>query len=117
MTDIAPSGQTPARPTAAAPVVFVPEMEQPRADEERDIERIVRALHGNNEYAFRKYKCGVRDVHAKSHGILRGTLEVLPDLPNELAQGVFATPRKYPVISRLSSTSGAIRSAVASAAW
>ncbi|MEP9394679.1 catalase family protein [Gordonia sp. VNQ95] len=97
-------------PTTPTPVVFVPEMEQPREDEERDIERIVRALHGNNEYAFRKYKCGVRDAHAKSHGILRGTLEVLPDLPNELAQGVFATPRKYPVISRLSSTSGAIRS-------
>ena len=33
-----------------------------------------------------------------------------PDLPDYLRQGLFATPATYPVIARLSSTSGAIRS-------
>lgn len=40
----------------------------------------------------------------------RGELRVLPDLPEHLRQGIFATPTTYPIIVRLSNTSGAIRS-------
>ncbi|MGM7647698.1 catalase family protein [Nocardia sp. JW2] len=86
------------------------DLEQPRADEERDIDRIIAVLRTNNERAFRKYKRGLRDAHAKSHGILRGELTVHAGLRPELAQGMFARPATYPVIARLSSTSGAIRS-------
>ena len=53
----------------------------------------------------------IRDAHAKSHGILYGELTVLPDLPEHLRQGIFAEPgRKYPIVARLSTTSGMIRS-------
>nr|WP_198428162.1 catalase family protein [Nocardia bovistercoris] len=86
------------------------DVEHPRADEEKDIDRIIAVLRDNNERAYRKYKHGVRDAHAKSHGILRGELTVRDGLPPELAQGMFATPATYPVIARLSSTSGVIRS-------
>ncbi|MEE4026037.1 catalase family protein [Gordonia sp. PKS22-38] len=85
-------------------------IETPRDDEDADIEKIVRVLRSNNERAYRKNKRGLRDAHAKGHGILRGELEVLDDLDDELAQGMFATPRVYPIVARLSSTSGAIRS-------
>ena len=43
-----------------------------------------------------------RGVHAKAHGLLVGELEVLPDLPLVLAQGLFASPQTYPAVLRLS---------------
>jgi hypothetical protein len=85
------------------------DLEQPRPDEDQLVKKIADALHGNNEWAFKKYRHGIRDAHAKSHGILRGELTVYPDLPQQLRQGLFATPATYPVIARLSSTSGALR--------
>ncbi|OCB58633.1 catalase [Mycobacterium vulneris] len=92
------------------PVPYSPELEQPRADEAEDIEKIVDALHKNNERAYKKFKHGLRDAHAKSHAILRGELIVNPDLPEVLAQGIFAAQRSYPVIARISTTSGVLRS-------
>lgn len=77
--------------------------------EDAIVEKMVRVLRDNNEYAYRKFKRGVRDAHAKSHGILRGELEVHAGLPDELAQGLFREPATYPVITRLSSTSGTLR--------
>jgi hypothetical protein len=43
-----------------------------------------------------------RGVHAKTHGLLQGQLQVLEDLPKELAQGLFKKGANYPVIIRLS---------------
>ena len=91
-------------------LAYSDDLERPTPDEDAIIEKIVHTLHGNNVAAYQKYHHGIRDAHAKSHGILRGDLTVYPDLPPELAQGLFATPATYPVIARLSSTAGAIRS-------
>ena len=91
-------------------VRYSEDLESRRPDENELIDKMVKVLHGNNEYAFKKYHHGIRDAHAKSHGILGGELTVYPDLPDELRQGLFATPATYPVIARLSTTAGAIRS-------
>lgn len=61
--------------------------------------RIANTVYKDSEHAQRA-------VHAKSHGLLRGTLDVLPDLPEVLAQGVFAQPGSYPLVMRLSTTPG-----------
>lgn len=45
-----------------------------------------------------------RSVHAKSHGLLRGELTVLPGLPAQLAHGIFAEAETYPLLMRISST-------------
>ena len=50
----------------------------------------------------------LRGVHAKSHGLIKAELEVLPDLPPQLAQGLFATPGRHDVIMRFSTTPGDI---------
>lgn len=85
-------------------------LERPQPDEDTYVDKIVKALHKNNEHAFKKYKHGIRDAHAKSHAALEGTLEVY-DLPEHLQQGLFSTPKKtYPIIARLSSTHPALRS-------
>ncbi|MGC4963514.1 catalase family protein [Gordonia sp. DT101] len=92
-------------------VPYDPDLERPKPDEDTYIDKIVGSLRGNNERAYRKTKRGLRDAHAKSHGILRGTLEVHDELDDELAQGLFAHGgRSFDIITRLSSTSGAIRS-------
>lgn len=44
-----------------------------------------------------------RAVHAKGHALLDGTLAVEPDLPPELAHGLFARARSFPVRIRISS--------------
>lgn len=91
-------------------VRYSEDLESPRPDEGELIDKMIKVLHSNNEWAFKKYHHGIRDAHAKSHGILGGELTVYPDLPDELRQGLFATPATYPVIARLSTTAGAIRS-------
>jgi Animal haem peroxidase len=100
---------TPMATDDATYLTYTDDLEQRAPDEKVVIEKMVCTLHGNNIWAYNKYQHGIRDAHAKSHGILRGELTVYPDLPPELRQGLFATPATYPVIARLSSTAGAIR--------
>lgn len=50
----------------------------------------------------------IRSVHAKSHGLLHAELCVDADLPEPLAQGVFAAPATYGAIVRLSTVPGDI---------
>jgi len=52
----------------------------------------------------------VRAVHAKSHGLLKTEFEVLPDLCEELRQGLFAKPAVYGAIMRFSTDPGDILS-------
>jgi hypothetical protein len=63
------------------------------------ITRIQKTVHEDEGHAK-------RGVHAKSHGVLVGQLTVLGNLPEELAQGMFARPASYPVILRLSTIPG-----------
>jgi hypothetical protein len=90
-------------------VAYSESLEHPSPDEDELIGKIVKALHRSNEWAFNRYKHGIRDAHAKSHAVLREELTVYAHLPEHLRQGLFATPATYPVIARLSSTYPAIR--------
>jgi hypothetical protein len=91
-------------------VAYSDEVEQQRPDEQELINSIVESFRRINELAYKRYKHGVRDQHAKSHGVLRGELTVYTDLPPHLRQGLFATPATYPVIARISTAGGEIRS-------
>ena len=55
------------------------------------------------EKVFDKHRHAVRPAHAKSHGILTGTLTVYDNLAPHLSQGLFAQAGSYPVVIRLSS--------------
>jgi Catalase len=93
-----------------------PGLETIPAGEEALIDKMISDLRANNEFQFAKSvkkrrPHAIRDAHAKSCGILRGELTVRPDIPEQYRQGMFAEPgRTYPVIARISTTSGAIRS-------
>src|SRR3954453_22086764 len=86
------------------------DLERPFPDEEQLIRQIVGAMESASRQVAAKHRHGLRDAHAKSHGILAGELRIEPDLPEHLAQGLFAAPRSYPVIVRFSPSPGDLRS-------
>jgi hypothetical protein len=57
-----------------------------------------------------KQRHTTRPVHAKSHGLLKAELTIAENLPEELRQGLFATPGSYGAILRFSTNPGDILS-------
>ncbi|WP_448639735.1 catalase family protein [Geodermatophilus sp. URMC 63] len=101
---------TTTQPTTQPYVRYRADLEQPFPDEDELVRRIGRAMERANRQVAAKRRHGLRDAHAKSHGVLAGELRVEPDLPAHLAQGLFAAPRSYPVIVRFSTLPGDLRS-------
>ena len=89
---------------------YSPSVEKPAPDEHVTFDEISRLMQHITRKMASEYRHAYRPVHAKSHGLLVGTLEVLPGLPPELAQGLFAQPAAYPVLFRFSTNPGDILS-------
>ena len=97
--------------TTSSPYVrYRADLERPFPDEEELVRQIVGTMESANRQVAAKHRHGLRDAHAKSHGILAGELRIEPDLPEHLAQGLFAAPRSHPVIVRFSTSPGDLRS-------
>ncbi len=93
--------------TPALPYLpYSPDVEQPAPDEHVTFDELSRTMQHITRHMAARYRHAYRPVHAKSHGVLVGTLEVPPELPESLAQGLFATPGSYPVILRFSTNPG-----------
>ena len=90
------------------PLAYHPAAEQPPPGEAAAIAAIDASMHAILQTTWADYGHAVRSVHAKSHGLLQGELQVLEGLPDRLAQGVFASPRSYPVVLRISTNPGDI---------
>ncbi len=90
------------------PLKYVPAHEKVEDDEAETNDELVRTLLKISHITYEDSDHAMRSVHAKSHGLLRGELQVLDRLPPELAQGLFAQVRHYPVIMRLSTSPGDI---------
>jgi catalase len=85
---------------------YSPTVEQPAADEAQTFDELSQTMQHITRTMASRYRHAYRPVHAKSHGVLLGTLEVLPNLPEHLAQGLFARTETYPVILRFSTNPG-----------
>ena len=92
----------------SSPIPYAPDIEKPIDDEAEISADLVKALLTISRKTFADTHHGLRSVHAKSHALLIGELTVEPDLPPELAQGLFATADAYPVVMRFSTTPGDI---------
>jgi hypothetical protein len=90
------------------PVRFSPSVERLDADEAKTTQGLIATIRYVTDKTFAHGGHAIRGVHAKSHGILEGYLEVDENLPSELAQGMFAKPGRYPVVMRLSTIPGDI---------
>jgi hypothetical protein len=96
------------RAQCGTPVRYRPSVEREVVDEAKSIEGLIAVNRYINEKTFADGGHAIRSVHAKSHGILQGHLEVRSDLPHDLAQGMFAKPDRYPIVMRLSTIPGDI---------
>lgn len=91
-----------------SPVPYSVDLEAPEDDEAVSIGSIQSSLTEIMEITEKDEGHAIRSVHAKSHGIVSGTLTVLDDLPAEYAQGLFATPGEHPFLLRISTNPGDI---------
>jgi len=89
---------------------YEPSIEQPRPDEAETIKAIVASIERTNAASFAARHHAIRQQHAKGQGFLKGELTVYDGLPNHLRQGMFAAAGSYPIIVRLSTAFGDIRS-------
>ncbi|WP_398498025.1 catalase family protein [Variovorax sp.] len=85
-----------------SPVLYSANVETASEDEAEVIAELRETMLKMSKTMLDHSGHATRSVHAKSFGLLRGSLEVLPGLPAELAQGLFAAPRNYHVIARFS---------------
>lgn len=90
------------------PLRYDPSVEVPEPDEADTAEALAETMLSISRTTYEDGGHGLRSVHAKSHGLLAGRLEVPADLPPVLAQGLFAQPARHRVILRLSTTPGDI---------
>jgi hypothetical protein len=90
------------------PVRYTSSIEKPETDEADTDRQLVDTLRNISDITFKDAGHALRSVHAKSHGLLRGELQVLDGLPPSLAQGMFATAGHYPVVMRFSTSPGDI---------
>ncbi len=81
-------------------------VEQPTADEHVVFDELSRTMQHITRTMASRYRHAYRPVHAKSHGVLLGEMEVIGELPEPLAQGLFAKAATYPVIMRFSTNPG-----------
>lgn len=92
----------PAMTNANLPLPYADDIETIPADEADDIERVARALESILARSQAKTGRFRADVHVKTHGYAQGELRVLPNLPPELAQGLFEQDGVHPAVVRFS---------------
>ena len=90
------------------PVRYSPAVETIQPDEHETIGQLEEQFQQIQDTTARDYDHAVRAVHAKAHGIAKGTLTIRDGLPPELAQGLFASPSRYDAILRISTNAGDI---------
>ena len=86
---------------------YSPDVETIQPDEAQAIDGIIRAMTKQSTIvAQREHDHAVRASHAKSTGLAVGEMTILPNLPTELAQGLFAKSGSYKVAVRFAQGPG-----------
>ena len=87
---------------ANRPLLYADDIEVIPADEADDIQGVIQALEVILAQSQAKSGQFRADVHVKTHGYAEGEFRVLPNLPEELAQGLFAHGGVCPAVVRFS---------------
>ncbi|MFN0035515.1 MAG: catalase family protein [Saprospiraceae bacterium] len=97
--------EDPAMTHANRPLPYADNVETIPADEADDIQRVIDALELILARGLAKSGQFRADVHVKTHGYAQGDFRVLPNLPDELAQGLFEHAGPFPAVVRFSNAS------------
>ncbi len=87
-------------------VRYADDLEKPMVDEGKVIEGIIASMTHESQIVAKRDGQTVRASHAKSTGLVKGTLSVLPGLLGPYAQGLFAAVRDHPVLVRFAQGPG-----------
>jgi hypothetical protein len=101
----APSSE-PLAPLRLSPVRYTSSVEQLDKEEAATNQGLIDTITGIQKKVYEDSGHARRGVHAKCHGVLTGQLTVTENLPEVLAQGMFAAVAKYQVIMRFSTIPG-----------
>ncbi len=85
---------------------YDPSVEHLEADEDETAQSLRETMRKIREKTFADGGHALRSVHAKSHGILEGVLDVSDHLHPVLAQGLFAKAGRFPIVMRFSTIPG-----------
>jgi hypothetical protein len=88
------------------PLRYRDDIERPEANEQEVIDGIIAGMTTESEVVQKREGHAVRASHAKSSACVIGELAIAPDLPPELAQGLFANARAHPVAVRFAQGPG-----------
>lgn len=88
------------------PIPFSVDVETLEDDEKSTINGIIKAMSHQSQMVGDREKHTVRASHAKSTGLVTGTIEISPGLAPELAQGLFSKPGKHDVAVRFAQGPG-----------
>ncbi|WP_375482673.1 catalase family protein [uncultured Jatrophihabitans sp.] len=90
------------------PTPYSDDVETELPHESEIVDETISTMKNTMAQGFEVTRHATSGTHAKSHGIVTGTLRVHPDLPAELAQGLFAEPGQFEVVVRYASEPGAV---------
>ncbi len=88
--------------TPSAPIPYRNDVETIPHDEDEDIRSVIQILKSILTRSKAKTGESRADVHVKTHGYGEAEFRVLPNLPDELAQGLFEHEGVYPAVVRFS---------------
>ncbi|CAO1620202.1 unnamed protein product [Sympodiomycopsis kandeliae] len=77
-------------------------------EEDQIIHDIEKQINDIQFATWADHRHGYSGTHQKTHGVVKGELEILGNLPPELAQGMFAKAGKYPAAMRHSTETTAL---------
>ena len=100
-----PANDNAVEPLAVLPLPYDPAFEVIEDEEAETIQALTHAMLEIGDITFKDSGQGLRSVNAKSHGLLRAKVQVLP-VPLPYAQGMFADAKLYDAVVRLSTTPG-----------
>ena len=92
----------------SSPIPYTTDIERIDQDEADINAELADTFRQIIETTYRDLGHGFRGVHAKSHALLHARVRVLEGLPPHYAQGVFAEPKSFDALVRISTGAGDI---------
>ncbi|MFF3734852.1 catalase family protein [Streptomyces sp. NPDC002476] len=88
-------------------IPYSPDVEIVEPDFDEDVQTVIARMERYITDSVTAEGTGqaVRDAHAKGYGLVRGEVEILDGLPEEYAQGIYATPGRHDALVRFSNGS------------